>query len=163
MAGPEQYFAMILQGETGHLPLGHGHFWERALSRRQLLGQAVGLAGLAAGASLGLPAVASAAKSSSGEPKAIPGGTTIDGLGLFHLYFPTLNNPAGATDVVANGRGDPSTIFDFNGFVGVGEWGGGTGTDQNGNTLYWAADLRFIDGEYVDVNGRHQQGAFAFV
>jgi hypothetical protein len=41
--------------------------------------------------------------------------------------------------------------------------GGGTGKDGNGTTLYWAADLRFMDGAYVDKDGRRSQGAFAFV
>jgi hypothetical protein len=162
MVSPEQELAAILQGKTEQLPVGHDHFWERALSRREFLGRTAGVAGFVAAAGLGLPGLASAGKV-SGAPQAIPGGTTIDGLGLFHFYFPTTSNPVGATDVVANGLGDPSTIFDFNGFIGLGDWGGGSGSDGHGNTLYWAADLRFIDGEYVDVSGRHQQGAFAFI
>jgi len=64
---------------------------------------------------------------------------------------------------VERGCGDPSLITDFNGLIGVGEWGGGTGTDQDGITLYWAADLRFMDGEYIDLNGHQRQGAFAFI
>jgi hypothetical protein len=45
----------------------------------------------------------------------------------------------------------------------VGEWGPGTGTDQDSNTLYWAKDVRFMDGEYIGRDGRRRQGAFAFV
>jgi hypothetical protein len=142
---------------------GHAHFWERALSRRQLLGRSAAAAGVAVGSAFGLPAVARAAARAQGSPRPIPGGTTIDGLGLFHFYFPTAKNPAGSTVTIQNGEGDPSTISDFNGFIGVGDFGGGTGKDENGRTLYWAADVRFMDGEYVGLDGRDRQGAFAFV
>jgi len=40
---------------------------------------------------------------------------------------------------------------------------GGTGKDQTNRTLYWKSDLRFMDGEYIGVDGRHRQGAFVFV
>jgi hypothetical protein len=162
MDSPEQDFKTIWRAEMGDRPVGHSHFWERALSRRQLLGRTAGLAGVAVGSAFGLPATASAA-SGHADPRAIPGGTTIDGLGLFHFYFPTSSNPVGSLDTIESGRGDPSTITDFNGFLGGGEFGGGTGKDGHGTTLYWAADVRFMDGEYVGVDGHHHQGAFAFV
>jgi hypothetical protein len=162
MARIEHDFRAIWETHTGGAEFGHAHFWDRALSRRQLLGRGAGLAGFAVGSALGLPALARAAPS-PGEPRPIPGGTTIDGLGLFHFYFPTANNPVGSTTTIDSGRGDPATITDFNGFIGVGEWGGGTGKDQHGTKLYWAADLRFMDGEYIGLDGRHRQGAFAFV
>jgi hypothetical protein len=162
MRSIEQDFHAIWRSRTGDLQIGHAHFWDRALSRRAFLTRAAGVAGAAVAAPFAYPGVAFGANT-GGAPNPIPGGTQVDGLGFFHFYFPTTTNPVGATDVIANGRGDPSTITDFNGFIGVGEWGGGTGKDGTGTTLYWAADLRFMDGEYVDVNGRHSQGAFAFV
>ncbi len=163
MRSPEQDFKAIWRAEVGDRPAGHSHFWERALSRRQVLARTAGLAGVAAGSALGFPAATWATAPGPGEPRPIPGGTTIDGLGLFHFYFPTSSNPVGSPDTIESGRGDPSTISDFNGFLGVGEFGGGTGKDGHGATLYWAADVRFMDGEYVGVDGRHRQGAFAFV
>jgi len=167
MQSPEQDFRGIWRAEIGHRSAGHSHFWERALSRRQLLARSAGLAGVAAGSALGMPALAAAAAPGPGEPNPIPGGTTIDGLGLFHFYFPTSSNPVGSPDTIESGRGDPSTITDFNGFLGVGEFGSpaspGTGKDGDGTTLYWGADVRFMDGEYVGVDGRHRQGAFAFI
>jgi hypothetical protein len=163
MAGLEHDFKAIWDFRAGERPVGHAHFWDRALSRRQLVGRAAGLAGVAVGSSLGLPALAKATAPGQGAPRPIPGGTQIDGLGLFHFYFPTANNPAGSTNTIESGRGDPSLITDFNGFIGVGEWGGGKGKDQHGATLYWGADLRFMDGEYIGLDGRHRQGAFAFV
>jgi len=163
MARIERDFRAIWETRAGGAEFGHAHFWDRALSRRQLLGRSAGVAGVAAGSALGLPALARAAAPGPGEPGPIPGGTTIDGLGQFHFYFPTANNPVGSTTTIESGRGDPSTITDFNGFIGVGEWGGGTGKDQDGTTVYWAADVRFMDGEYIGLDGRHRQGAFAFI
>ncbi|MDQ6817406.1 MAG: hypothetical protein M3018_08380, partial [Actinomycetota bacterium] len=60
-------------------------------------------------------------------------------------------------------HGDLSTITDFNGFVGTGEWGGGTGKDADGRTVFWAADVRFMDGDYIGLDGRHHSAAFAFL
>jgi hypothetical protein len=160
MADVEQDFKAIWEARAGGRQVGHAHFWDRALSRRQVLGSAAGVAGVA----LGLPAIAAATQPKKvAMPRPIPGGTQIDGLGFFHFNFPTSPNPAGARDTIDSTRGDPSTITDFNGFIGVGEWGGGTGKDQNGTTLYWTADLRFMDGEYIGLDGRHHEGAFVFV
>jgi hypothetical protein len=162
--GMDHDFKAIWDAQTSGEPYGHTHFWDRALSRRQVLGRTAGLAGVAAlGTTLGLPAAATAAAPGGGEPRPIPGGTQIGGLGFFHFFFPTANNPVGATDTIESGRGDPSLITDFNGFIGVGEWAGGTGKDQNDTPLFWAADLRFMDGEFVGLDGRNRQGAFAFV
>jgi hypothetical protein len=164
MAGVEQDFKAIWDARAGERPAGHAHFWDRALSRRQVLGSAAGVAGVAVGSALGLPAIAGAThRKPPGVPRPIPGGSQIDGLGFFHFNFPTSPNPAGARDTIESTRGDPSTITDFNGSIGVGEWAGGTGKDQNGTTLYWAADVRFMDGEYIGLDGRHHEGAFAFV
>jgi hypothetical protein len=167
MVSPERDFQAVWLAEVGDRPVGHDHFWDRALSRRQLLGRGAGLAGIAAASAVGFPTLARAAGPGAGVPKPVPGGTVIDGLGLFHFYFPTSPNPVGSPDTVESGRGDPSTITDFNGFLGLAEFGNpaspGTGTDGDGATLYWAADVRFMDGEYVGVDGRHRQGAFAFV
>jgi hypothetical protein len=161
MVIPEREFHAIWRGAVGDRPVGHSHFWERALSRRQLLARSAGVAGAAIGTSFGLPGLAHAAENAA--PRPIPGGTVIDGLGLFHFYFPTSPNPVGSEDTVESGRGDPSTITDFNGFIGVGEWAGGTGKDQHDRPLFWAADLRFMDGEYVGLDGHRHRGAFAFV
>jgi hypothetical protein len=163
LTGIEQDFKAIWDSRSGGEPYGHAHFWERALSRRQFLGRTAGVAGVAVGSAFGLPAIAKAASPARAAPRPIPGGTTIDGLGKFHFFFPTANNPVGSTDTVQNGHGDPSVITDFNGFVGVGDWGGGTGKDEDGRTLFWAADVRFMDGEYIGLDGREHQGAFAFV
>jgi hypothetical protein len=58
--------------------------------------------------------------------------------------------------------GDPSTITDFNGFVGVAHLQG-TGTDGSGNSLTWDVDLRFMQGVYQGVDGNIHNATFAFV
>jgi hypothetical protein len=158
----EQDFKAIWDTRHGAAQIGHRHFWDRALSRRQLFAQVAGVGGAAIMAPLILPRTARAAPPGLGEARPIPGGTQIGPFGFFHFYFPAAN-PVGATDTIANGRGDPSLITDFNGFIGVGEWGPGTGKDQASNMLYWEADVRFMDGEYIGLDGRHRQGAFAFI
>jgi hypothetical protein len=70
----------------------------------------------------------------------------------------------GPADNTNTGRvgGEPSTITDFNGFLGVAHVQG-TGTDNHGNTLFWDTDLRFMDGVFKGDDGRIHQGTFAFV
>jgi hypothetical protein len=94
LAGITQDFKAIWDSQTGGDHFGHAHFWDRALSRRQLFGRTAGLAGVAVGSAFGLPAVARAAAPGAGEPRPIPGGTTIDGLGTFRFYFPTATTPS---------------------------------------------------------------------
>src|SRR5579859_4051827 len=118
---------------------GHAHFWERAaLSRRRFIGTAAGATGLALGAGLWAPGAAYAA-SGSAAPRPIPGGIQPFGPGteVFHVFIP-------------GHKGEPSTITDFNGFVGVATVRGmGTGTDTNtGATtrLIFDVDNRFMTG-----------------
>jgi hypothetical protein len=97
-------------------------------------------------------------------PNPIPGGTALpDPLPFVHVYLPTPTIAPPGSLTIDTGEGDPSTITDFNGTVGVFEPFGGTGTDHEGNTLYWAADVRFMDGEFIDANQNQQEGAFAFI
>lgn len=161
MASPELNVKAAWEATTiGREHAGHAHFWDRALTRRQALRLA---AGTAAGTVFALPGVAGAARTATGMPRAIPGGTQVDGLGFFHFFFPS-DNPF-STNTVKNGTGDISTITDFVGFVGVGDWSGGTGRDpaNPGTTLFWNADVRFMDGTFFDTSGRPQHGSFAFV
>ena len=72
-------------------------------------------------------------------------------------------NLAGPVDSTVDGiGGEPSSITNFNGFVGVAHVEG-TGTDGSGNTLLWDSDLRFMTGVYEGVDGALHQGTFAFV
>ena len=123
--------------------------WDFTLSRRSFIRAAAGTAGLVAGSQLLMPGLAHASRGSA-VPKPLPWCTQIDDLGCFHFFFP-------------GHAAEHATITDFNGFIGVGEWGPGTGKDDHGTTLYWAADLRFMDGEFVGLDGHRHLGAFAFV
>ena len=87
-------------------------------------------------------------------------GSFNPGLGGPDIHF-QLPGPADNTNTGRVG-GEPSTITNFNGFIGVAHVQG-TGTDGHGNSLLWDADLRFMQGDYRGVDGRLHNGTFAFV
>ena len=92
------------------------------------------------------------------------------------LAFPTIGNPFGGPDIHADFPGpadnttpgfkavggEPSSITNFNGFIGVAHVEG-TGTDNSGNSLFWDVDLRYMKGVFQDTAGNIQKGTFAFV
>jgi hypothetical protein len=93
-------------------------------------------------------------------PLPIPGGLAVP-------------NPFGGPDVHANivgpadstvpaHGGEPSTITDFIGSVGVARVNG-TGADGAGHPLLWDVDMRFMQGVYQGVDGDLHTGTFAFV
>jgi len=98
--------------------VGHAHFWERALSRRDFVRTAAGASALAVAAGMAWPAAAFAeSESESGHnatPRPIPGGTDLQfllGLGhgpLFHFFFPAFGQ-------------EVSTITDFSGSLAAAE------------------------------------------
>ena len=59
------------------------------------------------------------------------------------------------------GTGEPNTITDFNGFVGVGNVDGVGAGDNAG--LSFDVDNRFIAGEYIALDGRHFNATFGFL
>src|SRR5215831_728586 len=126
--------------------IGHDHFWQRALSRRQFLGTTAGAAAALATSPLWMPTLA---KASSAEPVPIPGGFAPG----FHAFL---------------GPGvEPATIFNFRGVTGVATVQG-TGTAWNTTTrettaLLFDSDNRFMQGEYVGADGQQHQGTFGFV
>jgi hypothetical protein len=71
-------------------------------------------------------------------------------------------NHAGPADAPPPVGNEPSSITDFNGFVGVAHFEG-TGTDGQGHPLLWDADVRFMQGNYRGVDGRVHHGTFAFI
>jgi hypothetical protein len=85
-------------------------------------------------------------------PKPIPGGLTLCGV-TFHVFPFAIDQ-------------EPSTITDFNGFVGVCDLQGtGTATDRDGTTetLLFDTDMRFMKGTYVGTDGHVRHGTFGFV
>jgi len=136
--------------------VGHPHFWDRALARRQFLTTAAGTLGLVLssgglGAGLWRPQWARAADPASTAPNPIPGGIQPFGPGteVFHIILP--------------GPGtEPSTITDFHGFVGVAHITGfGTATPGN-RRLFFDTDMRFMKGPYLGMDGRQHNGTFGF-
>ena len=155
---PWEFVSKAVAHRHNHGHSGHTHFWQRAMSRRQFTRTAACAAAL--GASLGsgfsLPGLVSAQEAH--EPKPIPGGTPLLG-GAFHVFGPGVLDPPGA---------EPSTITDFNGFVGIAFI---SGTVTRTNTVtgevralpFVNSDMRFMKGVFKGTDGRIHQGAFAFV
>lgn len=137
-----------------------------AITRRQFL-KAGATAALAVGSGLARPETTWAtSKKRSADPRPIPYGTRFLGPDgpLFHAQAPGYPLPDLDTDPATN---DPSTITDFNGFVGL-VYVGGQGTHHNlvtneTRSLYWEVDLRFMVGRYVGKDGRKRDGTFGFV
>lgn len=131
---------------------GHRHFWKRALSRRQFLEASAAATGAALTSDLWLPVLAQASTGSL-APRPIPGSLTVAGT-TFHINLPT----PGA---------DQSPITDFNGVVAAaGIHGTGSGLDSSGATLanpFFDVDMRFVDGEYIALDGTNHHGAFGFI
>jgi hypothetical protein len=92
-------------------------------------------------------------------PLPIPGGLGTNPGGGPDIHF-DLPGPADST--VPGLGGEPSSITNFNGFIGVARVQG-TGTDGNGNTLLWDADVRFMQGVYQGMDGNIHRGTFAEV
>ena len=127
------------------------HHARHALSRRAFLGSMAGAAGGAIGASL-IPSSVLAAKPTNPSPKPTINTVPLNGVDFHFTFF---------------GPGiDPSSIWDFNGFVGVADvQGTGTGTNPDGTTetLLFDTDMRFMSGVYVGQDGAVHKGAFGFV
>lgn len=140
----------VFQGEGqpqgGHWRGGHAHFWDRAVSRGGFIRTTAGVTGAVLGADLWLPALARDDRSAS-LPKPIPQG----GIGGDFRVF------------VFGPGNEPSTITDFNGFIGVTDVQGMATNTSTGERLLVDTDMRFMQGVYVSVDGRHHQGTFGFV
>ena len=143
--------SLVRSPPTSHQGL-HEALEGGTLSRRRFIGTAAGAAGLAV--TSGLWASALADVSRGAQPRPIPGGTTIPGLGFFHFFFPGPGN-------------EPALITDFRGKVGVADLTGtGMGTDPaTGATvsLLYGADMRFMKGHYVGKNNQVHQGTLVFI
>ena len=128
-----------------------------ALSRRQFL-KTAGAAMLGSALAPGLLRPSPVPAQGPGSPVYIPGGTPVLG-GAFHVFGPGLIDPDDT---------EPSSITDFNGFVGLAYI---TGTVTRTNTVtnevrslpFLFSDMRFMKGVFRGQDGRMHNGAFAFV
>jgi hypothetical protein len=130
--------------------VGHRHFWERALTRRQFIGTSALVGGAAVTAPLWSPTLAEAG--TMADPLPIP--QTIAPGAPFHVEF-------------LGPSAEPSSITDFKGIIGgVDLKGTGVGTDTNTGVttqLFTAIDNRFMQGVYVGVDGKRHHATFGFV
>jgi hypothetical protein len=134
------------EGERRHQGYtGHAHFWERALSRRQIMRTAAVGSAVVLGSGFVAPGLAFAKKGPS-APRPIP--ETLFPGAPFHVLPPDSE--------------EPSTIYDFNGFIGATEIQG-TGTGGGTSGLLFDVDMRFMSGVYVGTDGLVHRGAFSFV
>jgi hypothetical protein len=108
--------------------------------------------------------MALAAQPGSGIPKPVSGFSPIlkGATGLkIPFFLPIEVDPfAGVFDPVAA----PTTIGDFNGFLGLVEADGISDPNNNsdGVARRWAADVRFMKGVFRDRDGCAQRGTFGF-
>jgi len=144
---------------------GPPHLWDSALSerfrRRPFVRAAFGTVGGVFASGLLRSTLARAADNIV-LPNPIPGGFTGEQLGcpgvteVFHVNFPTFP-----------GEVEPSTITDFNGFHGDAHFQGfGTATNTGTGAqtrLFYDADIRFMKGVYIGVDGETHRSAFALV
>jgi hypothetical protein len=127
---------------------GHDHFRRRALSRRGFI--AVGAGAAAAVALRPLFPFKTALATGGPEPKPIPGGSVPPPIGP-RVWLPQ--------------RGlEPSTVFDFDGTVALADVYGSGEVHQGGLSFpaNFNADMRFMTGKYVDLDGVTQEGTFGF-
>lgn len=125
----------------------------RPISRRAFLGGGLAAAGTVTATQLIGKGIPFGGPPAPGTPVPIPNGITVAGK-LFHVFPPG-----------SSAASEESTIYNANGFLGVASINGqGLGTTSKGSTtLYYGADIRFIDGEYVDTAGRLRHATFGFV
>jgi hypothetical protein len=148
--------------------------WERGgLSRRQLLTSAAGAtgAGVVLGSGLWTPAIADGEEGETGQRCAvalpIPFINPRNGQ---HFFFPGRvdgsDAPTDPTGPQPNGR-DPSTITNFNGFVGQVDLNfTGTARDTTTGMTHqydFHTDTRFMKGEFIASDEQRHRGAFAFI
>lgn len=147
----------MLTAAAGERSAGRQDWLERAvlarLSRADFVKRGVvvagGLAGLGA-----LSPTAAFGKPKHDEPRPIPGGfaddfSTVPVNPFIHVLPPIVGF-------------EMSTITDFDGVVGAAEIQG-TAHDNKGGSYWFDADMRFMTGRYVALDGRRREGVFGFV
>jgi hypothetical protein len=102
------------------------------------------------------------ARADVSDPTPIPGGNYFLGSPgpLFHVFAPG----AGTFPVDQ----EPITITDFDGFIGLAFISGmvtetNTTTGAQRKIPFTNADMRFMQGLFIDTNGQERQGTFALV
>ena len=149
----------IQNGKYRRITLAQSH--ARRLSRRQFVRGAAGAAALSVAIGSGLWRSGVAEAKGSAGPVPIPHGTPALG-GAYRLFGPT---PDGSFDPI---DAEPSTVGDFNGFVGLTYVSGmvtrtNTVTHDVQRLPFIGSDMRFMKGDYRGTDGQVHQGAFALI
>jgi hypothetical protein len=125
---------------------------EARMSRRQALHRgAVATAGVAG---LSMLDAAPALAWWGSQPRPIPGGVDA-------TFTPVTKDPVWHFSYPAFGF-EAITITDFHGVMGAGETQGYV-RGSDGKTYTFDADMRFMRGTYVGLDGRTREGAFGFI
>ena len=124
------------------------------VSRRQFVQRGAVVVGGLAGLDL-LGAAPAFAKRKTADPRPIPGGFTLPD-------FQLVPNGAAIHVLPPSPPFEMSTITDFEGVIGAAEiQGSATGSD--GSSYAFDADMRFMRGEYIGMDGREHEGTFGFI
>src|SRR3954451_8449393 len=125
------------------------------LSRAQFLkGAGAAAGGVLLGGATGWEPAWADGHGGRGDPKPIPGG--VD-----EAFVPVSANPKWHFSFPGLGF-EMATITDFHGVVGGCEVQG-TATGNDGKNYSFDCDMRFMQGTYVDDQGRTRRGSFGFV
>ena len=129
-----------------------------SVSRRTFMRGIAGTAGLALSTGLWLPMLSGwgSDHADAPTPKPIPNGRRVEGIFIHHFVPRSPSTPLSQIPELSN-------ITDFNGVVGATQIrGAGTGTGF-ASPLAFAADMGFMQGEYIGEDGRHANGTFGFI
>jgi hypothetical protein len=149
-----QQFVDQVRSARGSAAVTPHHLLHGGRSRRDFLRDlGVGGVGLAALGTLVVPGSVAAdgggSRGGTARPKPIAGDPA---LAPFRVFLPS-----------APGAGhEPSVITDFKGDIGLCQVQG-TGMGSDGNTWFFDADMRFMQGEYLTVDDTRRRGTFGFV
>jgi len=124
------------------------------LSRADFVKRGVVVAGGVAGLGALSPTSAFGLSPTHDEPRPIPGGfapdfSTVPVDPFIHVLPPIVGF-------------EMSTITDFDGVVGAAEIQG-TAHDNEDGSYWFDADMRFMKGRYVDLDGKTREGVFGFI
>jgi hypothetical protein len=140
------------------------HAADSATLRRTFLRSAASIAGLGLSSGFCVPKLAQAAPDNGNDdddnvknvlPKPIPGG--VSPLGIFIHHFPVIPTATPLQNLT-----EPSQISDFKGLVGLNRIRGG-GRGKGFPKLAFQADLGFMKGLYIGVDGKRHHGTFCFI
>ncbi len=150
-------------GPLARPAIGHAHFWERAVSRRNMLLGTTAAAGFMVGRPFLPPRFLTPARAATTatEPRPIPGGIVVLDQQRFHAYPPGRMNPLDPASPIS----EPSTITDFDGVLAIAQTlGRGTGVEKGVEApMTFDSDMRFMAGRYIGMDGQTYTGTFGFI